>query len=89
MVLIGQQFKGEGMKNSTPSSLYASLYFQSALLFVLATTLLIKAYSSLTWRMEHDTPLLYYAAFMMDKHGLIPYRDIFETSMPGTFAFHY
>jgi len=39
--------------------------------------------------MEHDTPLLHYAAFLMDKHGRVPYRDIFETSMPGTFAFHY
>ena len=39
--------------------------------------------------MEHDTPLLHYAAFLMDKYDAVPYRDIFETSMPGTFAFHY
>lgn len=44
---------------------------------------------SLSWRMEHDTPLLHYAAYLMDKYNLIPYRDIFETSMPGAFGFHY
>ena len=56
---------------------------------MLAALFLLKAYTSLRWRMEHDTPLFHYAAFLMDKHHLVPYRDIFETSMPGTFAFHY
>jgi 4-amino-4-deoxy-L-arabinose transferase-like glycosyltransferase len=65
------------------------LAFQYTLLALFAALLLLKAYSTLDWRMEHDTPILHYAAFLMDKHGLVPYRDIFETSMPGTFAFHY
>lgn len=60
-----------------------------ALLAVFAVMLLLKAYTTLEWRMEHDTPLLHYAAFLMLKHDLTPYRDFFETSMPGTFAFHY
>jgi hypothetical protein len=38
--------------------------------------------------MELDTPLLHYAAFMINTYHAIPYKDIFETSMPGTFAFH-
>lgn len=65
------------------------LAFRYTLLAMFAALLLLKAYSTLDWRMEHDTPILHYAAFLMDKHDLIPYRDIFETSMPGTFAFHY
>ncbi len=60
-----------------------------ALLAVFMAMLLLKAYTTLEWRMEHDTPLLHYAAFLMHQHGLVPYRDFFETSMPGTFAFHY
>jgi hypothetical protein len=56
---------------------------------VLAGLMLLKMASSLDWRMEHDTPLLHYAAFLMDVQDAVPYRDIFETSMPGTFAFHY
>jgi hypothetical protein len=38
--------------------------------------------------MVQDSPLLHYVAFVIDKHGFVPYRDIFETSMPGTFLFH-
>ena len=63
--------------------------FQGTVLFILVVLLLVKAYSTLDWRMEHDTPILHYAAFLMDRYDLVPYRDIFETSMPGTFAFHY
>jgi 4-amino-4-deoxy-L-arabinose transferase-like glycosyltransferase len=55
----------------------------------LAALLCAQAAGSLRWRMEHDTPLLHYVAFLMDEHGRFPYRDLFETSMPGTFAFHY
>ena len=51
--------------------------------------LLVRLVASLDWRMEHDTPLLHYAAWLMHEHGRMPYRDVFETSMPGTFAFHY
>ncbi len=58
-------------------------------LALLGLTLLLAAVASLRWRMEHDTPLLTYCAFLMKEHGLVPYRDFFETSMPGTFAFHY
>lgn len=44
---------------------------------------------SLKWRLEHDAALLHYAAFLMDHERRVPYSDIFETSMPGTFAVHY
>ncbi|MCD4654578.1 hypothetical protein K8T06_11695, partial [bacterium] len=63
--------------------------FKGILLTLLTLLLLLKAFTTLNWRMEHDTPLLHYTAFLMDKYELVPYRDIFETSMPGTFAFHY
>lgn len=62
---------------------------QAIVLALFAALLIGKAFTSLEWRMEHDTPLLHYAAFQMDRYDLVPYRDIFETSMPGTFAFHY
>ncbi len=65
------------------------LAFQCLALLMFAVLLLLKAFNTLEWRMEHDTPLLHYVAFLMDEHDLIPYRDVFETSMPGTFAFHY
>ncbi len=43
---------------------------------------------SLFWRMRHDTPLIHYAAFLMNEHGAVPYRDFFETSWVGTFLIH-
>lgn len=41
------------------------------------------------WQYHHDTPLLNFAATMMVEQGWLPYRDIFETTMPATFLFHY
>lgn len=51
--------------------------------------LALKLMSTRYWRMEHDTPLIHYVALLMDKFHRVPYRDIFETSMPGSFALHY
>ena len=44
--------------------------------------------ASYRWEYEHDTPLLQYAGLLMAKFGMVPYRDFFETSMPGVFFFH-
>lgn len=41
------------------------------------------------WEYYHDTPLLNYAGVLMHDFGQVPYRDFFETTMPGTFLFHY
>jgi len=60
------------------------------IVFIALTSMLfLKILSTYVWRMENDPPLLHYAAYLMLETGRIPYRDIFETSMPGTFAFHY
>ena len=42
--------------------------FQTTVLAMFAGLLLLQAFNTLDWRMEHDTPLLHYAAFLMDKH---------------------
>lgn len=43
---------------------------------------------SLQWRMVHDSPLNHYVAFLWQRFGMFPYRDVFEVQMPGTFLFH-
>ncbi len=53
----------------------------------LAVFLAVQAWYSLDWRFQHDFPLLQYAAWLMVEHGKVPYRDFFETSMPGTFCY--
>lgn len=60
----------------------------TVVLILLALATIFEVVHSLRWRMEHDTPLLHYAAWLMVEKGAIPYRDVFETSMPGTFLFH-
>lgn len=59
------------------------------LLATFAVLFLMKVWTTLGWRMENDPPLSHYVAFLMDRHHLFPYRDVFETCMPGTYAFHY
>jgi 4-amino-4-deoxy-L-arabinose transferase-like glycosyltransferase len=63
--------------------------FKTMMLVLFAALLLAKAYSTLHWRIEHDTPVMLYASFLMNKYGFFPYRDIFEISMPGAYAFYY
>ena len=59
------------------------------LLFAAQTALFIAVVvASYRWEYEHDTPLLQYAGLLMTKYGMVPYRDFFETSMPGVFFFH-
>jgi hypothetical protein len=95
-IIIFRIFKAEYMKitftNKLPISFVSDKILARVIHGVLAflgAVLVLKAASTFRWRMELDTPLLHYAAFLMDKYHAVPYRDFFETSMPGTFAFHY
>lgn len=65
------------------------LFFQRSMLAIFILLLLLQALATLDWRMEHDTPLVHYGAFLMDRYHLVPYRDFWETSLPGIYVFHY
>jgi hypothetical protein len=54
-----------------------------------ASLLIVRVFNSLEWRLAGDPALFHYAALLMERQGLVPYRDFFETSMPGVFLFHY
>ena len=41
-----------------------------------------------SWPIVHDVPLMVYAGFLMQEHGLVPYRDFFEMNPPGTLSFN-
>lgn len=85
-MLTGKQ--RHSLMNST-STLEKILHLVSILFLVfLAGFLVFQACNSLHWRVELDTPILQYSAFLIERFDLVPYRDFFETSMPGTFAFH-
>jgi hypothetical protein len=57
---------------------FTALYI-TQLLFLLAK-------SSLSWGYVHDSPLMVYAAYLIDQ-GAVPYRDIFDMNTPGTYFF--
>jgi len=40
---------------------------------------------TLHWPIVGDAPLLHYVCFLMD-HGKLPYRDVFDMDMPGTYS---
>lgn len=58
----------------------------NVLLVLLAALLIVQAGYSLQWRMTHDEAPLLYEAFLMRAEGLIPYRDLFDFQMPGSFV---
>jgi hypothetical protein len=53
-------------------------------LIVFSVALLLLAVLSFRWHMQRDPPLFFYVSFLME-HGKIPYKDIFEMNVPGTY----
>jgi len=50
--------------------------------------LAVTALSTLRWKMVLDPPLMHYVAWLIDKQGQVPYRDIYDFNMPGAYLFH-
>lgn len=40
---------------------------------------------SLQWRMVHDSPIMLYLAFLVDKLHYVPYRDVLDINMLGAY----
>lgn len=58
-------------------------------IFALASLLVIQAVYSLQWPIAHDEAPLFYEAFLMRTEGRVPYRDIFDFQMPGSYLAYY
>ena len=54
----------------------------TALLFLLLG--ILSAYS-LTWKFEHDAPVMMYIALLIERMDLVPYRDVFDMNLPGSY----
>lgn len=57
-------------------------------LALLAIVVLVQLVLSLGWHLEYDQSFMHYVAYLINEHGFVPYRDIFEINMPGTYLFH-
>lgn len=61
---------------------------QYSVLFFLTAIFAAEVVLGLQWRLLGDAPLLHYIAWLANEHDYVVYRDVFETSMPGTFIVH-
>ena len=52
---------------------------------VLVLSVLVGAVGTRRWPLVGDAPLMHYVVFLMD-HGKVPYRQIVDINMPGTYA---
>jgi hypothetical protein len=59
------------------------------LIILLAAFLVTQAAFSLRWPIAHDEAPLFYEAFLMQSEGRIPYRNIFDFQMPGSYIAYY
>ncbi|MBK9206905.1 MAG: glycosyltransferase family 39 protein [Anaerolineales bacterium] len=57
----------------------------NVLIVLLAALLIVQAGYSTQWPIAHDEAPLFYEAFMMRAEDLVPYRDLFDFQMPGSF----
>jgi uncharacterized peroxidase-related enzyme len=60
-----------------------------ACLVALGGLLGVIAVLSLRWRFQHDCPIFLYISFLIDRFGMVPYRDILDVNMPGTHAAYF
>jgi hypothetical protein len=58
----------------------------AAVFLPLGLILAVVAIFSLQWRMVHDSAIMLYVAFLIDRFGRVPYRDIFDINTPGVHA---
>lgn len=73
---------------SVPGRLSLAEGLTAALLVALALLLLVQIAQSIHWRMVHDSAILHYTAYLIDRHGFVPYRDIFDSVLPASYLFH-
>jgi len=60
-------------------------YFFIIFLTVMFVVELIQSFKT---QMHGDSEYLHYMAYLINEHGFIPYKDLFEINMPGTYLFH-
>ncbi len=78
------------MKNTQSIALYHKSVNAVKYLFFasLGTVFLVELALSLSWPLLSDSAFLHYIAYLINEHDFVPYRDIFEVNMPGTYLFH-
>ncbi|HQQ62172.1 MAG TPA: hypothetical protein PLF22_01225 [Pseudomonadales bacterium] len=58
------------------------------LLLCIALQAIALAIGSFQWRLGNDVGFFYYASMLVNEHSYLPYRDIHDTSFPGTYLIY-
>lgn len=81
-----QDLAGKSLWNIALPRLTGILLTGTLILF--AIYLLTVAGMSLQWRMVHDSPILMYLTLMIDEFGYVPYRDLLDVNLPGSYLIY-
>jgi len=54
-------------------------------LILLTVFLFMIMLSSLRWQIQHDSPIMLYIAWLIHDHDYVPYKDIFDFNLPGSY----
>ena len=71
--------------STSPTPLWAGSIVRAVVVVALSLSVLWAAIGTRHWPVVGDAPLLHYVVFLID-HGKVPYKDIVEIDMPGTYA---
>jgi hypothetical protein len=61
---------------------------QYLFLLLLSASVVLEAAASLSWTLTGDSALLHYVAYLITDQDFVPYLDLFEPNLPGTYFFH-
>ncbi len=77
----------ESLKRIRGISFFPRQYINSSSVFLAILTIVLGfvIVLSFQWRMVHDSPIMFYLAYLIDHFGFVPYRDVFDMNMPGTY----
>ena len=78
------------MKNSRSNLVFLTIRCSATylILSLLTIVFLVKLVQSFGWRLQFDTAVMHYIAYLINEHGFAPYRDIFDINMPGSYLVH-
>lgn len=75
-----------GISSSSIARAIGILYWAvCSAFFVFLLLLILRSFTSTC---SDDISFLYYLAWLMNEHNLAPYRELYDTSFPGTFMLH-
>ncbi len=75
----------EGPRRSWGSRTVGAVLVYGLVVFPLAYLLYRVIMVTKLWRITHDTPIMMYTGFLVDRFDFVPYRDFFDMNLPGSY----